>query len=304
MSKCGLIYDGEVYTDAINIRLSCGGKGYSFLRQYMPLPSLRSIQRKSALVPNNSQSLISRIFAALPSVQRKCIIVVDEVYVKPSLRYSSGQFFGKSADQPDKLARTMLGIMVKCLLGGPKFMADCIPIFTLTAKFQYDNVVRVIEEIQNIDGQVIAVICDNNRINQRFFSLFPDFDNQKPWVVRNPSTCSSPLFLLNDIVHLIKSFRNNWLTAESGEFNFTVNSSLSETMVQCGILLNDDCVGKWSEVRQLYEKQRESFLKRTSLTKTAVYPSPLERQKVSLALAVINEKVTACLLYTSPSPRD
>ena len=67
----------------------------------------------------------------------------------------------------------MLGIMVKCLLGGPKFMADCIPIFTLTAKFQYDNVVRVIEEIQNIDGQVIAVICDNNRINQRFLVYFP-----------------------------------------------------------------------------------------------------------------------------------
>ena len=97
----------------------------------MPFPSFVQL-KKRALVLNNLKSLIFRIFSALPSVQRKCIIIVNEVYVKPSLRYSADQFVGKSADEPDKLARAMFGKIFKCLLDGPKFMADCIPSYLNT----------------------------------------------------------------------------------------------------------------------------------------------------------------------------
>lgn len=130
-------------------------------------------------------------------------LLVDEIYVKPSLRLRGGELFGKAVDCEDQLARTMLGIMVKCLMGGPKFMVECVPIHTLTASFQYEKVVSVLNDIHSNGGNVVAILCDNNRINQRFFTMFPGYISLQPWKANNPYNNELPLFLLNDTVHFV-----------------------------------------------------------------------------------------------------
>ena len=44
------------------------------------------------------------------------------------LLYHGKQLFGKSVENPCLLAQTVLGIMLICLNGGPKFLRKLIPI--------------------------------------------------------------------------------------------------------------------------------------------------------------------------------
>ena len=50
----------------------------------------------------------------IESYQRKCIVLLDEVYIKSAITYHGGSLFGKSLDNPERLARTVLCNMIKC----------------------------------------------------------------------------------------------------------------------------------------------------------------------------------------------
>ena len=60
--------------------------------------------------------------------ERTVIIMADEVYVKSTLPYHGGKVIGRAQNNPNKLARTVLGIMIKFLFGGPEFLAKMIPL--------------------------------------------------------------------------------------------------------------------------------------------------------------------------------
>ena len=51
-----------------------------------------------------------------------CTILWDKIYIKPALTYYEGKLFARGIDHPEKLAKTMLTVMIKCLYGGPKFV--------------------------------------------------------------------------------------------------------------------------------------------------------------------------------------
>ena len=109
-----------------------------------------------------------------------------------------------------------------------------------------------------------------------------------------------PLFLLNDTVHLLKSLRNNWLTSTCASLKLSADDESREVFSHFGIKLTSDSIARWSDIRSLYQEQKSSILKEApSLTFRSVNPAPIERQKVSLALAVLNEKVAAALKCSS-----
>ena len=66
-------------------------------------------------------TFLKRVLHNLPVWQRRCVLLWDEVYIKSSLTYHGGTLFGKAVDHPDKLAQTVLSMMIKCLYGGPEF---------------------------------------------------------------------------------------------------------------------------------------------------------------------------------------
>ena len=54
-------------------------------------------------------------------------------------------------------------------------------------------------------------------------------------------------------------------------------------------------MSSFSDVQKLYESEKDSILKTTPLTQSAVYPSRLQLQNVTHVLHVFNEKVVASL---------
>ena len=77
------------------------------------------------------------------------------------LLYHSKQLFDKSVDNPSRLAQTVLGIMLICLNGGPKFLTRLIPISKLTSAFLFEQIESTLQAITSVPT-VKSIICDGN----------------------------------------------------------------------------------------------------------------------------------------------
>ena len=247
------------------------------MRKDYKLPSTKTLRNLTSKVSKiQDEKFVTGIFSSIEERQRSCIILVDEVYVKPSLQYHGGHVFGKAENNPDALANTLLSIMVKCMNGGIKFLIKMIPVSKLTSTFLHEQVCAILDILINYlsFGKVIVIIADNNRTNQTFLKLFQTVES-KPWKT------TDGLFLLFDYVHLIKSIRNNWITEKVKELEFDIQN---ERFVACS-----------NDLIKLYRLERDELTKLSSSNEVSVFPKPIERQKVSTCLKVFCEKKIAAL---------
>ena len=250
---------------------------YSRISNDYKLPSIRTLTRITSKVRSqDSLEFLKNVLMSIEDTQRKCVLLVDEVYIKSILTYHGGTLFGYSADQPGVLAKTMLAIKVKCLFGGPEFLIKMIPISCLDSDFLLNQCKPIIEMINNQpNAKLLSVIADGNRVNQRFFKMMNKIEG-KPWCGDDEHA-----FLLFDFVHVMKCVRNNWLTEENGELVFEFDGNKH--------------IAKWVDLKNLYELESGNLLKLSKLNDISISPKPIERQKVSTCLRVFCDETIAAL---------
>ena len=129
------------------------------------------------------------------------------------LLYHGGTLFGRSTDDPQSLAKTVLGVMISCMFGETTFISKVLPIAKLNLSFLCEQIRLTIDTINQSSVIVKAAICDGNGNNQAFFRLF-DTEPQQPWLTKGG------IYLLFDLVHLLKNIRNNWLKEKMRELAF------------------------------------------------------------------------------------
>jgi len=273
--KYGRRYNADDISFALKI-ISISRSAYVKLRSFLPLPSIRSLQKvfsSSSFVP------FEAIFDELSPMQRYVHLNIDEVYVKPSLRFTGGQIFGYACDNQNVLARTVLVIYANCDFAGPKFVAALKPVYRLTAEFQLAAVESVIRRVNACGGTVTSCTFDGNSVNTRMVSMVPGIDDG----MSKTSHFGAPIFWLNDPVHLIKCIRNNFLQAKILEF-----VSPSETRVRQAV---------WNDLVDIQSKEESASksLRASRLTKLSVAPPPISRQRVDLALKVFCHETSAAL---------
>ena len=278
----------KIYSPAVIIRAFeyfCTSRClYSKLRHDYSLPSIRTLTRLTSQVGKLDESgFLKNVFSALPDEQKVCSIIFDEVYVKKALLFHGGTLFGKALNNPECLANTVLGIMIACQHGGPTFLSKMLPVSGLDSKFVSEQIQKTRESIKAAGGDARALICDNNRVNQKFFRMF-DRVPKKPWLTKDG------LFLLFDFVHILKSVRNNWITEKTKELSFFDSNGKEK-------------IAKWAHLETLYQAESQSFFKLSKLDEVAVYPKPVERQKVSTCLKIFCDQ-TASALRTHPAMKD
>ena len=257
---------------------------YNRLRRDFQLPSITTLTRitsKVSKIPENT--FLCSILKSLDDNQKLCVILHDEVYVKKMLLYHGGKIFGKSINDPTALARTILGIMVFCLHGGPRFLSNMLPLSKLTSEFLDDQVKATTQAISSGGGKVTAIISDGNRTNQAFFKRYSTVQN-KPWLTEDGK------FLLFDNPHLLKCIRNLWLTEKTGELSYSDGGVIR--------------TARWTHLKKLHELENLStnIVKMSHLDEISVYPKPIERQKVFTCLKVFcDETYNALLLHPGMS---
>ena len=278
----------KIYSPAVIIRAFeyfCTSRSlYSKLQQDYSLPSIRALTRLTSQVGKLDESgFLKNVFQALPDEQKVCSIIFDEVYVKKALLYHGGTMFGRALNNPDCLANTVLGIMIACQYGGPVFLSKMLPVSGLDSDYVSEQIRKTRECIKAAGGDARVLICDNNRVNQKFFIMF-DRVPKKPWLTKEG------LFLLFDFVHILKSVRNNWLTEKMKELSFFDSNGVEK-------------IAKWAHLETLFQAESTSFFKLSKLYEVAVYPKPVERQKVSTCLKIFCDE-TASALRTHPAMKD
>ena len=142
---------------------------YSKLREDYQLPRVTTLTRLISKVGNTDDlTFIKEVDSGVTERQRTVIILADEVVVKSTLSYHGGKVFGWAQNNPNKLARTVLGIMIKCLFGGPEFLVEVITVCDLNAEFQYEQVSTIMKHLTESGANVVAIISDGNRVNKKF----------------------------------------------------------------------------------------------------------------------------------------
>jgi hypothetical protein len=243
LMKCPTVGEVVYSPDAI-VRafqyFACSRALYKRLREDYQLPSIRKLTTLTSKASKlNDDTFISKVFSKLAEKQRSCVLMVDEVYVKASLCFHGGELFGKAYNNEEQLAKTVLAIMIKCLFGGPTFIVKMLPVYKLNSDFQFDSVSSVIDSISAADGNVVAIICDNNKVNVKMFRRFHTVPDQ-PWLT------TKGIFLLFDYVHIMKNVRNNWITEKCQEIRFKLKHGKNDIDFQ---------FAKWEHIRKLWEHE-------------------------------------------------
>jgi len=270
---------------------------YVQLRDYLHLPSVSTLKKITSVAHNTTDDkLFHLLFRDMEERCTYCILIIDEVYVKASVSYRGGTIFGYAVDYPEKVATTLLCIMVKCFFSGQTFLAKILPCHALKADFQFHQVCNIIQALEKRGAKVVAIVNDNNRVNQSFLKSFKPMDTTAPWKVESPADPSRPLFLMYDTVHLFKNIRNNWLSEKQKMIEFTPSLELEASTSEVPTV-----VARWTDLKELADLEATTAVKLPTLTKASVEPSNIEKQKVSLVLNIFSEKTSAALKASAKS---
>ena len=92
-----------------------------------------------------------------------------------------------------------------------------------------------------------------------------------------------------DSVHILKNLRNNWHIEKTQSIKFKDGGE------------GDHLTASWADLKDLHRHETNLCLRQSKLTKAAVFPTNIEKQKVNLALYVFSEKTSAALQASSIS---
>ena len=132
----GQRYDAAMMKTAISLYL-CSSACYQALMEYLYLPHPNTIKSYFGTLdtPGNvltdCQNTIATVFNKLSGKEKYFKVLVDEIQVKPAVRYQGNHIIGFSHDEPTKVARTVLAIMIALMLGAPAFVCRLIPVYSL-----------------------------------------------------------------------------------------------------------------------------------------------------------------------------
>ena len=82
------------------------------LREDIEIHDITTLIRLTSKVNKiDDTQLLKNVFGKVEERQRTLILLLDEVYVKPSIMYHGGTVLGKAVNKPNELANTVLWVL-------------------------------------------------------------------------------------------------------------------------------------------------------------------------------------------------
>ena len=153
------------------------------------------------------------------NLERHVILQMDEIHIRSDSCYKGGRVIG-SIDNPEDPPTTVFSLMISSLSAKFSTIVRLIPLGSSSAEKLFPIIKSTICDIESCNLFVEAVCTDNYPLNVSLFKLFSiDSKTLQPKVI-HPCNPLRNLILLFDIVHIIKSIRNNWLNLKDYEKTF------------------------------------------------------------------------------------
>ena len=96
------------------------------------------------------------------------------------------------------------------VLSNNKDVVSFIPVEKMKSQDLCKMTLDVIHNVTKARFTIVSIISDNNIVNRKMFLLLSGTDHLVPYVI-NPYKTPNKIFMLFDIVHLLKCLRNNWI---------------------------------------------------------------------------------------------
>ena len=269
-------------------------KIYTYLREnVLILPHERNIRKMFSDLPLNidsefsNKAYLSYKVRNLPKREKIMVLMIDEIHIKPlvdsHLNFGTHGFDSDS----DRMAKTLVGFMVKSIFGSYKEVIRLIPRFRETNTNLFEHTSQVLKLLKDVGANVISIITDNNRVNETMFKKFGVSDGQtKAFVPQLQNT----LFLMYDSVHIMKNLRNNLLNKKDSD------STTEFYLITDGKKVKHHF--KFKHLRDLYIACEDNPINISSkLTRKSLSPNNFERQKVGLAMKILCEENVSGLKY-------
>ena len=134
--------------------------------------------------------LTSKIKRQKGKRQKRCLLIIDKLYVKSILQYHGGIEFRKAANKPSKLAYTVLSFILICLSGGPKLLCRMFPVKELDAMFlfsskyscrsSFSNILMLISEMYDFDIKPHHWMISSNTMFKNYCNMHSSRSCQEP----------------------------------------------------------------------------------------------------------------------------
>ena len=188
-----------------------------------------------------------------------------------------GRILGTSTTHTEA-ANTVLAFMisskkwstvVRLLPCAKSFAAQLLPILH-----------EVIKDVESCNLRIQVICTDNYPLNVNLYGLLSPTSILET-CVPHLLQYSRPLFLIFDLVHIIKTVRNNWINQIDSNRTITCPSFTS---------YDNSLNAVFHDLRNLLKLEQNSVAKTAHrLTAKSCWPSSLEGQNVNLALRISEE---------------
>ena len=153
---------------------------YQVLRECLHLPHpnkfksyFRTLNTPGSVI--DSRNTIATVFSKLSGKGKYCKVLVDEIYVKPAVKYQGSHVIGFSHDKPTNAAKTVLAIIIAPMMGTPCIcLSTLIPVYSHKNNLFLRQTQKFITLIHQKGGYTFLLIADNLRANQADFNLFKE----------------------------------------------------------------------------------------------------------------------------------
>ena len=245
---------------------------------------------------DENSSYIKHKISRLRGIEKEFILMIDEIHIKAKAEFHLEYGFHGVDEKDRRLARTVVGFMVKSIFGNYKEVIYLMPKFQTVSFDLSSKCMKVINLIEKFGAKVVAIATDNNRININMYSglFFKDLNPSK----EHHFFPSRRVFRFYDPVHIIKNLRNNFIKKKDVEqtIQFYKVDDQGEKIL---------CFAKFKHLYDLYKESETQPLKISSaVTLKSLVPTPMERQKVSLALKIFNHQNVVGLKYLAEKKSD
>ena len=250
-------------------------------QQVLLLPSestLKKITRKvDTSTGLNNTSYLKLRQSKLNAIESHCLLMIDEIYIAKRAEYSGGRIQGRT-DQSE-VAGTLLCFMIKSVAGAYKDIVSMYPMFNLTSKKLLKCYEEVLDLINSIPFNIVAISVDNASANRSFFIEL--CGGELKTHILNPAT-NQPIYLLFDPVHNFKNIYNNFQTRK------ILKCPPIPPLAPKGIHAN------FHHVKELHQLESSLPLRKAhKLSSKVIDPKSIEKVSVKLAAAVGDDGLTS-----------
>jgi hypothetical protein len=297
-----LKWSNETVVNALRLKFSCGGSGYEeLLRQKLPLPSIRTLQRRlqnlnfdSGILDEVLKFLQTKVQTFAPS-ERDCALVLDEMAITSASVFdiSLNKYFGK-VTLPDHTG-VATHVLVFMLAGiKPRWKQVVAYYFTgnsIKGVIINDIIENILQKVEPLGLNVLSVTSDMGASNQALWKVWGITAGRHSDIkskTSHPTVENKSVYVFADVPHLFKNIKAMLITNKIIRIPDDIQKKYE--------LPTNEIVS--SHINDVVNHQKSHCFKLApKISEEDLVPSHFQKMKVKTSTNVISHSVSSALKF-------